>query len=77
MPVQVRFRVVDANPSIAQGDTKKFTHPPTVSLSRVPALGERVYAERELEDVTWTVTDVVHRNFSADQIDAEVTIRRS
>lgn len=70
MAVQVRFMLVHDEP-------KKFAHPPTVPLSRVPCVGERVYAYQDLDDVTWTVTDVVHRKFSDDNIDAVVTIRRS
>ncbi|HEY1810986.1 MAG TPA: hypothetical protein VGG74_01430 [Kofleriaceae bacterium] len=69
MPVQVRFQVVHDEP-------KKFAHPPTVTLSRVPCVGERVYAV-VLDDVTWTVADVVHRDFSEERIDAIVTLRRS
>ena len=70
MTVQVRF-------VLAHDEPKKFAHPPTVSLSRVPVIGERVYALQYLDDVTWTVTDVVHHEFSVDNIDAVVTIRRS
>lgn len=69
MPVQVRFQ-------LAHGEPKNFAHPTTVTLSRVPCIGEQVYAVA-LDDVTWTVSEVVHRDFSEDRVDAVVTLRRS
>jgi hypothetical protein len=51
-------------------------HPTTISLSRVPCVNERVYAAF-LDDVTWTVTDVVHRDVEVEKIAARVTLRRS
>ena len=68
MPVQVRFQLI-------HDERKKFDHPPTVALSRVPCVGERVYVAA-LDDVTWAVADVEHRDFREDQIDAVVTLRR-
>ena len=57
------------------GDTDD-RHPTIVDLSRVPCIGEHVYAAF-LDDVTWTVAAVVHRDVSVENIAARVTLRRS
>ena len=66
--VTVRFR--------CPSEPSRFATPPEPLLSRVPCIGEHVYMMEFLDDVTWTVGDVVHLDFADARVHAEVTIER-
>jgi hypothetical protein len=59
-----------------KGEPDQWAEPAIVELSRVPCIGEWVYAVMFLGDTTWEVEGVTHRDFAVDGIHAIVVVKR-